>query len=345
MQSFVRTVKYYFRKSLFYRLFLIGKEQSTRHSFKKYYPNQILLRCKALAVYLLYGIRAKEFLRFRLDEKPLRESRKYVDYIECRFLYHIFNSVKVRRILSDKFASYQILSEFYKRNMTLIDVEDINSGIMKDRVIEFMGRGNPTIVFKPRRSYSGNGVGVYDNVEEICELLTINKGGCLESLIVQREELAGFNASSVNTIRINTVNYGEGDVEVVWPSFRMGRVGSFVDNAGCGGVFGAIDVETGVVIGAADEYRNRYTEHPDSHKRIIGFVVPEWHEACNIVKQMAMKLPDAAFVGWDLALTKEGWVLVEGNGAPLIIWQMASGIGIRNKFNEIENKLMSKKKL
>ena len=126
----------------------------------------------------------------------------------------------------------------------------------------------------------------------------------------------------------------------MWPVLRMGRSGCLVDNAGQGGIFAAIDVKTGVTFAAADESRNRYFIHPDSHKELIGFVVPRWEEACALAKSLSYRLPEAGFVGWDLALTDDGWVMVEGNAYPLIIYQIALGKGIRGEFDEMRRKMI-----
>ena len=299
---------------------------------------------KAFFAWFLYGMRPKDFYRLRLDEKPLWECRNWVDYPECCTLFGSVNSKKARKILNEKIRSYQHLSEFYKRDMALVTPADIAAGTVMEKVQAFANLGHQKMVIKPLNANKGQGVGVYDNVNEICSLLITNGGGVIEALIVQQKQMSDLNESSVNTLRINTVNYGNSEVEVVWPCLRMGRAGSFVDNAGAGGIFGAIDAETGVVIGVADENRNTYTEHPDSHKQLVGFIVPQWQEACDLAKQVAMRIPDAAFIGWDLALTDDGWVVVEGNQCPLIIWQIASGEGIRKKFHEIERRLIYRKK-
>jgi len=160
----------------------------------------------------------------------------------------------------------------------------------------------------------------------------------VEDIIIQDESLAAFNKSSVNTLRICTVNYGNGEVDVMWPCLRMGRTGNFVDNAGSGGIFAAIDVLTGKTMAAVDELHNVWNEHPDSKINLVGFTIPRWDDAVAFAKELARNIPDAGFVGWDLALTKDGWVMVEGNAAPLIIYQMAIRRGIRDEFCRMKKK-------
>ena len=48
------------------------------------------------------------------------------------------------------------------------------------------------------------------------------------------------------------------------------------------------------------------------------------------------------YKGWDLALTDEGWVMVEDIFGPSIIWQYASGKGIGLELEEMKCRLIKK---
>ena len=105
--------------------------------------------------------------------------------------------------------------------------------------------------------------------------------------------------------------------------------------------FAAIDERTGVTLGVADEKGNAYTHHPDSGLPLLGFQIPRWDEACEMVKLLAKGIPDNRYTGWDLALTDEGWLLVEGNYIPLIIWQIAAHKGIRPDFERMRKRILN----
>ena len=330
--------RYLLSKSFLYRLLYTIKHSETRRAFRKYFPNSLGTRRKAWRAWLVYGMKAVDFYNLSCEEKKPKELRKMVSYFECFHYYSAVNPRSVGKLLGDKFLSFQRFHEYYKRDIVLVNESDIVSGRMKEIVKDFIEHANSQVVVKPLNANMGKGIGVYNNPEDICRLLASCGGGVLEELIKQQEEMASFNRSSVNTLRINTVNYGDGEIEVLWPCFRMGRAGSFVDNAGAGGIFGAVDVESGAIIGVADEKQHRYSVHPDSQKQLVGYIIPHFKEACELARKVAAEIPEAVFVGWDLALTDEGWVLVEGNHTPLIIWQIASGAGIRDKFQEIENR-------
>ena len=72
---------------------------------------------------------------------------------------------------------------------------------------------------------------------------------------------------------------------------------------------------------------------------LIGFTIPKWTEACDMAAELAKNIPEAVFVGWDLALSDSGWVMVEANSSPLILWEIAVRRGIRREFNEMRRKV------
>ncbi len=80
-----------------------------------------------------------------------------------------------------------------------------------------------------------------------------------------------------------------------------------------GGFLCPIDQETGIVKGARDDFTKSHDVHPDTGVRIKRFEVPLWDEAVKLSKELAMVTPSNRWTGWDLALTKDGWVMVEGN--------------------------------
>ena len=150
--------------------------------------------------------------------------------------------------------------------------------------------------------------------------------------------MAEFHPKSVNTVRIPTFNV-KGDIRVVRPFMRTGCGDSVVDNAGSGGVFALIDTNTGTTFAVADEFNNSFTEDPDSHKKMLGFTIPCWNEAVDTAKSLARILPNVKYVGWDLALTEKGWVLVEGNDKGQFVFQYPTHDGFRDELNKLRKEM------
>lgn len=56
--------------------------------------------------------------------------------------------------------------------------------------------------------------------------------------------------------------------------------------------------------------------HPDTGLAIEGFRLPFWEEACQLAREAARAFLPLRFVGWDIALTPTGSVLIEANWNP-----------------------------
>lgn len=100
-----------------------------------------------------------------------------------------------------------------------------------------------------------------------------------------------------------------------------------------------MDSRTGVVVCAGDEMGNDYIYHSDTNVKLIGYKIPRWDEAVSTAINLAKQVPDVRYVGWDLALTDNGWVLIEGNEDGQILFQYFSHSGISAEVKEIYKKL------
>ncbi len=151
-----------------------------------------------------------------------------------------------------------------------------------------------------------------------------------EKQLVQDSVLASFNSDTVNTLRIMT--YKD---KVVSCSVRMGRKGSFVDNAAKGGIVCSLDMETGRLeeYGLREYDLTKYYEHPDSHLKFDGVLVPQWPAAKALVEKTIRIMPYFKSVGFDVATTIDGPVIIEINsGTGVYASQMGKKRGIADRF-------------
>ncbi|HNR66213.1 MAG TPA: sugar-transfer associated ATP-grasp domain-containing protein, partial [Atribacterota bacterium] len=151
------------------------------------------------------------------------------------------------------------------------------------------------------------------------ELFHYLNSGCfiIQETVIQHPEMSRLNASSLNTIRIDTYNSFNEPPKVISALFRMGRSGSAVDNAMSGGIFVGIDMETGKLRSNAFAKLEHggivYSKHPDSGVPFKDFTIPYFSEVKEMACQAASSLADK-LVGWDIGISAEGPVLIEGNG-------------------------------
>lgn len=154
-----------------------------------------------------------------------------------------------------------------------------------------------------------------------------------EKQIIQEQVLNKFNSSTVNTIRVLTYKN-----KVISAAVRFGRKGSFVDNTAKGGIAVSLDIQTGILqsYGMREYDLNHYTEHPDSHLKFKDTYVAQWPEIKYIVEKTLKYLPYYQSVGFDIATTNAGPVIIEINtGAGIYLSQMGKEIGLRDYFNKL----------
>ncbi len=162
--------------------------------------------------------------------------------------------------------------------------------------------------------------------------------GIVEECVKQHEAIASLCPSSVNTIRVATL-LGDKKEGIVYTYIRIGN-GKVMDNVDCGGMAAPIDLETGIISGVgANKAGEVYEYHPMTKHRIPGTQIPYWEE----VKEMCLKamrvVPQVRYVAWDVAITENGPIFIEGNSFPShAIPQFAAhfpdGIGILPRFEE-----------
>ncbi|MBO7616825.1 MAG: hypothetical protein J6T22_06440 [Bacteroidales bacterium] len=297
--------------------------------------------------FLFRGVKYKEFFKMKFEEKTKKERKQFVPRCEELALYYqVDPRDKFRMLLEDKYQCYNFFKSYYKRGIIKVNpIDTIHSSQLLESVLGFINSSKSGVMLKPYDSSGGQGITIINppiqekDLMEICA--NFSKEFVLEELIIQNEEMGAFHPRSVNSIRVVSVNYGN-EIEVKWPFFRMGRGDSIVDNAAQGGVFAAIDVFTGKTFAAGDEHSNIVSVHPDSKKSLIGFQIPKWDQLCQLVKILAGKIPDCRILGWDMALTDQGWVVVECNYGPHLVYQYIAG-SIRKEFEEVRSRLGAKK--
>lgn len=60
--------------------------------------------------------------------------------------------------------------------------------------------------------------------------------------------------------------------------------------------------------------------------------MPDYSEAVRITVEMSKMIPKEKYIGWDLAHTKNGWVVIEGNASSQLIGpQIVFRRGIRKE--------------
>ena len=72
--------------------------------------------------------------------------------------------------------------------------------------------------------------------------------------------------------------------------------------------------------------------HPDSKLKFKGWQIPQYDELKKLAAELIHLMPfGQKYVGFDFALSQDGWVLVEGNSLGQFVGQIAEQKGVRKK--------------
>lgn len=139
-------------------------------------------------------------------------------------------------------------------------------------------------------------------------------------------DIANLSTGSLATVRIVSGRYPDGLVEIIAATFKMPRGQSLTDNHGfsC-----PVDIKSGT-LGPGGRYRpvdQQFDWHPTTRAAIADRVLPDWQQAIQLVMRAHAVFNEHAFLGWDVALTPEGPVLLEANvGWDVVTVQKPQGI-------------------
>ncbi|MBR5430083.1 MAG: hypothetical protein IK116_06095, partial [Firmicutes bacterium] len=209
----------------------------------------------------------------------------------------------------------------------------ISSDADKAAFLDFCTR-HPVFFVKPLSERGGHGVRRVDLAQEgeaaelFVRLLTQYGSAIVEQPIIQAEGMARFHPASINTVRVVTMRHKDGSLEIIQTSVRLGTGDSVVDN-GC--LSASVDTDSGIITspGRAAHEKGVYLRHPDTGVQILGSSVPDWQELLDQVKEQAAVFKKQRFIGWDMAYSVDGWVVVEVNSHPALQTLSGAGVGAR----------------
>lgn len=220
----------------------------------------------------------------------------------------------IRRKFLDKAQFNTIFAEYIHRDW--IDTSTCSF----DDFAAFVSK-HESFFAKPVRGTGGKGARVItvadSNLEELFDECKADELIC-EEVVQQHPELAEFNSSTLNTVRITTLLCADNTPRIVLTVARFGRAGNCVDNFHGGGVGAIVDIDTGIIkTEAINMGHERSPIHPDSGKSILGFHYPEWEKVKKAVLHAATLVPEMRNIGWDVSVTANGDIeFIEGNGRP-----------------------------
>lgn len=251
-----------------------------------------------------------------MDQMSARERKQVLTSGKNRLYVAALNDrAASARYFDDKAAFLRRFSRFTGREFL-----EITDATTPTEVEAFLQR-HPVFMAKPRDGMCGKGVekrraDEFADAQALLSHLRQTGRALLEEVIVQHAALQSLYPHAVNTVRVVTLSDGR-DPHVLYACLRVGAGGGVVDNFNSGGLSVPVDLADGTIrMPALNRRGERFEHHPDTGVAFRGLRLPLWEESLALVKEAARVVPAVRYVGWDIALTPQGPVLVEGNPFP-----------------------------
>ncbi len=265
-----------------------------------------------------YGAGYHDYLMFQFFNMDGPHRRTYVTRLKNKRLVTLMNDPAAAQTFDHKARFYMRFKEYIGRDFMVV------AGATAPQMARFM-EGKDLIFAKPDVGESGKGIELlrtadFPNAQALLGYVKSRNLGVVEEPLRQHPDLDKLYPHSVNTLRVVTLlagSPGNWRAQCVYAVIKTGCSGHFVDNLESGGLFCPLDLETGRICGPGHTSDLRVlNQHPDTGVELCGFQVPMVREAIELCLKAAMVEPRMRYLGWDVCITPQGPVIVEGNDYP-----------------------------
>jgi hypothetical protein len=159
----------------------------------------------------------------------------------------------------------------------------------------------------------------------------------IQERIVQHEAMDRLNPSCINTMRMLTVRNGQ-TIHYYQGFLRMGINNSYVDNGLSGNITVGIEQDTGKLLEFAQlphTNQNRMIRHPQTNTVFKDFQIPFYQESADMVKSLHQVFQQFFMIGWDIGITPEGPIVIEGNNITGLFPFQALYGGLKSSFLDL----------
>lgn len=133
---------------------------------------------------------------------------------------------------------------------------------------------------------------------------------CIERKVHECENLQCLNPTSCNTLRVHTYrNRNKQEIQFLSSYLRIGKLGKVVDNAYSGGYCGRISKD-GYLNRVVRVYPYSIDTKTESGVDVSRYKINDFEKIVSTVKRAHSLLPMFDLVGWDVAVDREGKVII-----------------------------------
>ncbi len=175
---------------------------------------------------------------------------------------------------------------------------------------------NAPVFVKPTLGTRGKGVFISAPGDDVKRIFQSSAGVLVQPVLKQHTTIAAIKPGVINSVRIDTL-LADGRCVNSSAVQKLGQGNAPVDNGGHGGLVVQVDLESGRLARLAKQKARfgpeAFSAHPDTGVSFAGTQIPFWSELRSIVCRAAFALPTLPTLGWDVAVTPDGPVLIEAN--------------------------------
>ena len=263
---------------------------------------------------LCYGININDYFAYRFYMLNHRGRKSFLTSNRDYFKLWKLNDMKFFERFENKAEFTNYYGQYMGRDQFVID-KDTDQNVFNTWLDNQINKGVKKFIIK--KVDGARGADIFTLESEAIELRNINilqiGEVVIEPVIRNHPELEKLHPASLNTIRIPII-LSEGEPIVMGAYLRIGNNNEVVDNFSHGGILVEVDVKTGVTFTrGVDKKGNEYLYHPVTGELLVGIKIPMWERSIELVKQVAVITPEVVYSSWDVAITSDGPVIIEGN--------------------------------
>lgn len=273
--------------------------------------------------FIKYGIGYTDYLKSDFINLTPEEKKTHVTTKTFFKILHYLNDMNYKCTMNDKVVFNKIFKDYIKRDFIDLRISSLNEFkdfikekdiIFSKRIDDFGGHGVTKIILKDNNDINK----LYNEIKDRKEFL-------VEEAIIQHDVLNKVNPYAVNSFRVVTL-LKDGKAHIIGNALRI----NIDDNAaiGCSDAYMRLNEEGKVCSRVLDDSANEYECHPMVKIPFKSLTIPYVKESFDLCLKAALEVPQIRYVGWDIAITKDGPVIMEGNEWP------SYGLVQFNKFND-----------
>lgn len=294
---------------------------------------KILLMIDILVCLVKYSASPNNYEKFEFYNLTSKQRRTYVTYGLSRKMIKKFNNPADIEVFENKLKFAEEFRDMFHREYLNV------SQMTYDEFVDFC-KNKEKFICKPYEGSQGADIKVYrtDNLEKLFNEIKEkhSTGFMLEEWIPQHPVLAEIYPDAVNCLRVVTVYDGK-KAHLITGGVTFGTE-TEIANGSQPSIVAPVDFQTGVMYKPAATFgSDLYECHPKTNVKIVGVKLPYWNETVEMIETACKKVPTVGYVGWDIAITPDGPVIIEGNTTPgykyyQIPKHLDNGIGNREKY-------------